>query len=781
VTAGTTGHADRWGTLPNGEPLDLTTCAREPIHVPGSIQPHGALLAVLEPSLALAQVSSNAQAVLGVTAGALLGKPIDTLFDEPSLARIRNATRHGAASLQDHSPLRLTVREARRPAEHSTERIAERETARHFDAILHRSGGLLIIELEPATGDALSLIAAHRSARRAVDQLDRAATVLDLCTRAAIEVRELTGFDRVMVYRFDADWHGEVIAEAKREDLEEFLGLHYPASDIPEQARRLYALSTLRIITDVDYVPAPLMPLLNPQTQAPLDLSLATLRSVSPVHCEYLRNMGVRASMSISLLRDGQLWGLIACHHYAPRFVPYEVRLAAEFLGRSLSWQVAAKEHTDDADARSRAQSLLASVVSRIDSSLDLVEALALHADALIDSLGASGVVVLREGSARSSGATPSEADVRALAAWLEGQPAIFATDRLPELWEPARAYAGMASGLLSITLAPGTSILWFRPELPLTVRWGRDPSKGRGGAPESLAGDVPRLSPLGSFGEWRQVVQGRSAPWQAWELGVATDVRGALIGNVLRHADERERLVRLLAKSNADLDQFAYVASHDLKAPLRGIANLSQWIEEDLGDSLSGESLEHMRLLRGRVDRLEGLINGILDYSRAGKRVAIERIDLKVLVTELIELIEPPPHVTIKVVEPMPMLEAERVPLIQVLMNLISNAIKHGKPEGTRITIEAAEEGAFVRIAVTDDGPGIAKEYHERIWGIFQTLRGRDEIEGTGIGLSIVRKIVEARGGRAWLESDEGHGATFFVEWPWPKSRDGRSTGEQG
>ena len=757
MTADAASQAARWGRLPSGELLDLTTCAREPIHMPGSIQPHGVLLAAREPSLALAQVSANTQAFLGVTPDSLLGSSIEELFDDVSLARLRNAIRHDSASLLDQSPLRLTLRAS-----------AQRAT-RHFDAILHRSGGLLIIELEPAAGDPLTIVAAHRSARRAVDQLDRTATVLDLCARAAIEVRELTGFDRVMVYRFDADWHGEVVAEAKREDLEEFLGLHYPASDIPEQARRLYTMSTLRIIADVDYAPEPLVPLLNPQTGSALDLSLATLRSVSPIHCEYLRNMGVRASMSISLLRDGQLWGLIACHHYAPRFVPYEVRLASEFVGRSLSWQVNAKELADDAGARSRAQSLLSSVAPKLDPSIELIDALARHGDALLDVLGASGVAVLREGRVRSSGATPNETEMQALAAWLEDQPEIFATDRLADLWPPARAYAATASGALSITLAPGTSIVWFRPEQPQAVRWGRDPYKGGPTDPS-----VPRLSPLGSFGAWTEVVRARSAPWRAWELGVATDVRGALIGNVLRHADERERLVRLLAKSNADLDQFAYVASHDLKAPLRGIANLSQWIEEDLGQALTGETREHMRLLRGRVDRLEGLINGILDYSRAGKRVAIERIDLTALLRELVELIAPAETVTVELREPMPQVYAERVPLTQVLMNLISNAIKHGKPEGTRIVITAADAGAFVRISVADDGPGIAKEYHERIWGIFQTLRGRDEVESTGIGLSIVRKVVEARGGRAWLESELGHGATFFVLWPKESEQDG-------
>jgi light-regulated signal transduction histidine kinase (bacteriophytochrome) len=737
----------RWGRLPSGEPLDLSTCAREPIHIPGSIQPHGVLLAVTEPELRIVQASANAEALIGVAPQRLLELSLRDLLDDVSLARVCEACARADSRLEDQSPLRV---------------VSSGASARDFDAILHRSGGLLVVELEMSTGDPLAIVAAYRSTRRAVDQLDRSTSVVDLCARAAIEVRNLTGFDRVMVYRFDADWHGEVIAEAKREDLEEFLGLHYPASDIPEQARRLYTLSTLRIIVDVDYVPSPLVPELNPITGQPLDLSLSTLRSVSPIHCEYLRNMGVGASMSISLLRDGRLWGLIACHHYSRCFVPYEVRLASELLGRSLSWQVSSKEHTDNTEARSRAQSQLAEVVSRVDASLELMDALVAQGAALMRMLGATGLAVMQKGELRSAGVAPPDEHLHALCAWLATQDSVFATDRLPELWEPAREHVTIASGVLAITLTPGTVLLWLRPEFHRTVRWGRDPDK----RVEQKQG-APRLTPLGSFGEWKEEVKGRSAPWLPWEVGVATDVRGALIGNVLRHADERERLVKLLAKSNSDLDQFAYVASHDLKAPLRGIANLSQWIEEDLDDALTGESRENMRLLRGRVDRLEALINGILDYSRAGKRVDNERIDLAKLVRELIELIAPRGEVAIRLIEPMPELDAERVPLTQVLMNLIGNALKHAKREGAVIEIAAAREPRFVRFSVSDNGPGIAKEFHERIWGIFQTLRGRDEVEGTGIGLSIVRKIVEARGGRAWVESEEGRGATFYVLWP--------------
>ena len=261
--------------------------------------------------------------------------------------------------------------------------------------------------------------------------------------------------------------------------------------------------------------------------------------------------------------------------------------------------------------------------------------------------------------------------------------------------------------------------------------------------------------------------VDGEVYAIMAHAVDVTAQVRARQL--VEQKAEELTRLSRELEQSNRELDQFAYVASHDLKAPLRGIANLSQWIEEDLADRVTAESREHLQLLKGRVHRMEALIDGILSYSRAGRvREPAATVDVRALIDEVVELLAPPTTVSFAFVSELPTIETERVPLQQVLMNLIGNAIKYNPSAFPRIEMACVPDAHdMLRFSIADNGPGIAPQYHEKIWQIFQTLAARDKVEGTGIGLSVVRKLVESRGGRAWVESEVGHGTTFYFTWP--------------
>lgn len=232
------------------------------------------------------------------------------------------------------------------------------------------------------------------------------------------------------------------------------------------------------------------------------------------------------------------------------------------------------------------------------------------------------------------------------------------------------------------------------------------------------------------------------------------------------KKAEELAELMQSLERTNQELDQFAYIVSHDLKAPLRAIATLAEWIEEDQGDQLCEESRDHLTLLRGRVNRMAGLIDGILQYSRAGRMQQVEMVDVSALLDDVLELLAPPPNVAMIVQPEMPTLKTEKVPLEQVFINLIGNAIKYANRPDACIQVSARYAQQYYEFAIADNGPGIAPEYHQKIWGIFQRLEARDKVEGTGIGLSIVKKIVESRGGRVWVESEVGAGATFRFTW---------------
>jgi PAS domain S-box-containing protein len=245
----------------------------------------------------------------------------------------------------------------------------------------------------------------------------------------------------------------------------------------------------------------------------------------------------------------------------------------------------------------------------------------------------------------------------------------------------------------------------------------------------------------------------------------------------VEEHAEEARRAMQSLSRINRELDQFAYVASHDLKAPLRGIASLAQWISEDIGDKLGEESATHLRLLQARVHRMEALIDALLQYSRAGRlRNKVEPVDVATLLREVVEMASPPASAVIEIAPGMPTIESERLPLQQVFLNLVTNALKHSGRADTRVSIGVQNEGTFYEFTVADNGPGIPRRFQTKIWELFQTLQPRDKVEGAGIGLALVKKNVEARGGTAWVESEEGEGATFHFLWRKRPDEDGGS-----
>lgn len=522
--------------VPVGTPIDLDNCAREPIHIPGSIQPRGVLAVVREPQFEVRQVSANVADLLGRPLDSVLGHHLSALMGADQAARVQTA----ASMMGDLH--------RRNPVECSIEVHGER---REFDAILHREpGGILLVELEVAFGERpYSFPNTYQAVRSSVAELNQAATLSELYDTTARAVRELTGFDRVMVYRYDEEYNGEVVAESKRDDLNSFLGLHYPSTDIPAQARALYEKSWLRLISDVDYKPAPLVPAVDPAVGAPQDLTHATLRSVSPIHIEYLQNMGVHASMSISLLRHGRLWGLIACHHYAgPHLPPFGTRVAAEFLGSTLSLRLVDQHEDDQLHKRLDAQAMLTKLTAAfIDHSKPLTSAL-LGAPDLLDLVPADGAVVDIGGDRQVRGTVPQPEVVAAVVSWARSAgDDIARTDRLARTLPDVAVDAQLAAGALVLNLPDGQYVAWFRREVLRSVDWGGDPYNK---AIANSEGEGVRLSPRKSFDRWQEVVRERCEPWTATELESADSLRRHLVESLYLRARGALRVAELVQRS---------------------------------------------------------------------------------------------------------------------------------------------------------------------------------------------------------------------------------------
>ncbi len=745
--------------MPQRQRVDLTNCDREPIHIPGRIQPHGVLVALEEPELTVQQVSVNVDRFFAAGSAELLGQPLAHLVGEGQAELLRELLRRDDL---ERNPLYVCTLKA--PSGDG-----------YFNLVAHRSRGMLVLELErSAQAGNLSFQNLYAAMRTSVARLEQADSVDELCQFAAEEVRRITGFDRVMVYQFDHDWNGTVIAEDRRPDLDPFLGHHYPASDIPAQARQLYLLNRLRLIPDARYTPAEIVPELTPGTDRPLDLSFSVLRSVSPIHLEYLRNMGVIASMSISIVRDGRLWGLIACHHLSPRYLPFEVRTACELMGQLVSLQLDAKERHETYEHRVRLSSVQSRLVEKMAGDEDFVAALRKNESDLLHFMDASGALLCFESGCIRLGRTPDSDASRALLQWLGEtmQEDLFATDSLATTYPAAAAFREVASGIVALRVSGsrGHYLVWFRPEVIRTINWAGNPDKAA-----TVDHDGMRIHPRKSFELWKQTVQGRSLPWKPAELSAAMEFRNALVGIVLRKAEELSQLNAELERSNRELEAFSYSVSHDLRAPFRHIVGFSDLLIKRSSDHLDETGIRYLKTIAEAARQAGMLVDSLLAFSQMGRQ-QLRRVDvdMEALVREAKQDVqsEAEDRVVRWNIRRLPHLAGDPTMLRLVWRNLLSNAVKYTRTRAVaEIEVGCDENDLAYVFYVRDNGVGFDMRYVEKLFGVFQRLHRMEEYEGTGIGLANVRRIVERHGGRAWAEAELGSGATFYFALPKPEN----------
>ncbi|MCT7985614.1 ATP-binding protein [Laspinema sp. A4] len=622
------------------ETLSWANYEREPIQSPGLIQPHGVLF-VLSREINILQVSNNTVKFFGRPPETFLGQPLARVMDETQVNLIRESITY--QNLATVNPINLTIQ-------------TDCKTL-YFDGIIHPSHpDCFILELEPTLSlKTVGFLSFYKLVEAAASTIQNSQNFQELCQFVVKEVRNITGFDRVMLYRFDPAGHGTVLAEEKLESMNSWLNLNYPAEDIPPQARQLYSLNLLRLIADVNYKPVAIIPTINPLDKRPLDLSHSVLRSVSPCHIEYLQNMNVSASMSISIVKEGKLWGLVACHHNSPKYVSYEVRKACEFFGKVMALELRSKEDDSYYEYRLQLQSTTAKLVEYMSGETNFIDGLLNYQPNLLDLVRADGALIYFKGTCCPLGNTPNPDRIEPLIHWLEQQnfSTVYHTDSLASVYPEAESYKDIASGLLAVVISqePKHYVLWFRTEVIDQVSWAGDPNTPF----ELLPGRNPRLHPRKSFEVWQESVKLKSLPWKPCEIDAALDLKNAIITIVLRQADELAKLNLALQKSEAKTQEKANQLAQALQEIQR---TQTQLIEQEkmseLGEliaSIAAEITNPINFITGNLahaqEYAEDLLNLLYLYQQHYPEPVpeiletIESIDLEFTSQDFSHLIE--------------------------------------------------------------------------------------------------------------------------------------------
>jgi light-regulated signal transduction histidine kinase (bacteriophytochrome) len=738
---------------------DPSSCDREPIHIPGKIQPHGMLIAVTEPDRTIVSASTTVEHYLGIAITDLVGRTLSSILSETGHSLVRDSLANAGQSGLEALHLQVG------PADRRSDWVG----------LIHHHDGLALLELEPPTppvpgGSALLLVSA--AARR----LHAAATMTDACQIAAEEVRRMTALDRIKVYRFAPDWSGEVLGEARDPVMPSYFGLHFPPSDIPAQARELYRLNPVRLIASIGYEPSPLKPDLNPATGRPIDLRFSVLRSVSPTHLEYLRNMQVGASMSVSILRNGELWGLIACHHRTERHIGFEARQACVLIAQLLASKLDTLESVERAGRSAKLATVRAHLLDAAATGHSSADAVQSQGEAILDLVEASGFAMVLPDRIVRIGRLPEDAVLTDVTSWLgstDAQDEVIETDRLPASCEAVRHHSATISGLLAVPLSRSkrSYLLWCKPEHVQTVTWAGEPLKLA-----DQQSSEPSLRPRKSFEAWVEQVRGRSAPWGGQDVAAAVRLRDVVLDLIVREKDELQLENLRLVHSTRELETFIYVASHDIKEPLRQMEVLASLLRTCVAPDAAKDAEELFGEFSTLATRLRKLTESLADYAKFGRSAEnFGSVDLGEVIEEVLAQLR---HVVEQTsaeisVGDLPIVLGERRQLHQLFINLIGNALKYRAQDRQPHIILSAETplphssapdriAGMSRITVRDNGIGFDPKYDENIFETFWRLHPRDRYEGSGLGLAICRRIVERHGGRIDAHGEPDRGATI-------------------
>jgi chemotaxis family two-component system sensor kinase Cph1 len=732
--------------------VDITNCDREPIHVPGNIQGHGYLVAVDKQHLTIQYISENLLQKTKCKAEAMLGKTLDQFLafsgiqlQTISISQLLNYACE--TTFDGINPVMVEI------------------VGKPYYLIAHQYNNYLVLEFEPR--NPATELELQRLIGSSLSKILDGKTLRIILQKAAEQVKEIIGYDRVMIYKFWQDGHGEVIAEARNEDLEPFLGLHYPASDIPKQARELYKKNLTRIIADVNMPTSPIMAMNDVAATFPLDLTCSTLRAVSPIHIQYLKNMGVAASFSVSLIAHGELWGLIACHNYTPRFIDFKAREGSRLIGQILSSSLEYRDEEESKEYNKQYRQAADEIIRQMTKDWDVASALTKDPLLLMKVTSAMGAALIFENSIYKIGTTPEDEQIHEIVSWLREHhtPQIFHTESLSKYYKPAKQFADSASGIMVCTLSKemGEYIIWFKGERIKTVNWAGNPNKN---IEQDEMGNIS-ISPRRSFEVWSQQVVNTSEPWSKAEISTVMKLREDITHIINQKANQIRQLNEKLKEAYEELDTFSFTISHDLKTPITSIKNYTEIILEE-NDSLNEDTLNILHRIIRSADKMHRLIKEVLAYSRISRKEIIrENLNMQYLLEEVINelVIAYKTDGTNIIIKNTPDLKADRIMITQVFTNIIGNALKYSsKSPHPTVVIDADMNGDEIIYKIQDNGVGIDVQFGNQVFEIFKRLDNVQQFEGSGVGLSIVKRIMEKHNGKVWYESELNKGTTFYL-----------------
>ncbi|SHJ11739.1 ATP-binding protein [Aquimarina spongiae] len=714
--------------------VTLTNCDKEPIHLIGNIQGFGVLLASDLKTDRIAFYSENCLAFFDKTKEEIETFSLNDLIPEQYVNRVKESLNtdykiHIKATLSEENYL----------------------------IISHRNDTHLILEIEKDENQIDTLLF-QEQLTNIIEVFSTASTPLAMCNTAAELIKDIFDYDRVMIYKFDQDWNGEVIAEQKESHLESWLGLHYPASDIPQQARKLFLKQGVRIIEDVSSEPIPILPA-NRKTSVSLDLSKSELRSVSPIHIEYLRNMGVKATLTAAIIFQGNLWGLIACHHYTPRYSNYHLRLSCKFITQVFATQLGLRNTNwllEKTNLSNETRSLL---IEQMSQDWNIIEGLTAGKQTFLDVTEAIGGAIYIDGKIKVLGQAPNNHIIHEIIEVCHNlqQSGIYKTSSLSIDYKQFKSIKKFTSGVLCMFISPKkkNALIWFKPEIIQTVSWGGNPNK-------SVVKDNNQISPRKSFEKWSEEKEGYSLPWQDYEIAAAIALKDHIAEVIIEKYDKMKNLNDQLKKAYKELETFSYSVSHDLRSPLRGIDGFAQIIKEDYFDSLDSYGKQAVNTIISSTQKMNVLIDDILSFSSLGKKsTEFKEVNMNILVEEVLQYLQVSnlhPNTKLEI-NYLPQIIGDKTMIFQLMSNLISNAFKYSSKAKNPIVEIGCNASSFY---VKDNGIGFNAKHEDRIFGIFSRLVN-DEYEGSGIGLAIAKRVIEKHNGQIWTEAQLGKGASFY------------------